>query len=124
MEDQATYLRLLIPGTKPRKLGLGSRRIEVDGAGRAEVRVRCLARKGERCKGALQLATRAGRGRTIASARFSLRRGGGVVDARLSRSARRDLALTGRLRASLTATVRELGDSTRSRSTVTLVARG
>ena len=121
---------LRIPGTEPALVTLRSERAKVGRRGHLRLRVRCSAKQGERCRGKLKLTKRVhgkrrgGSTRTISRDDFSLRRGKGTVRAKLTRRGRHALERDGRLRAKVIFTVRELGDRSRERDRVTLVAKG
>lgn len=78
-------------------VGVVARRVKVDRAGRARMRLRCPAGTNGSCKGRLTLKRR---GKTIGRASFTLSPGRArTVKVKLSRAARRKLAREGRLRA-------------------------
>lgn len=132
--DRTSRKRLRVPGTKPPRMRVRSRRITVAANGRFRLRVACPARKGERCRGSLLLsAGRAGghggkrvakRPRTLARERFNLRRGASKIKGKLRPPARRPLERRGRLGARATLTIRDRGDTSRARERVVLRMRG
>jgi hypothetical protein len=103
---------------------LASRRVTVDGAGRARLRLRCPAGTNGFCRGRVTLAATRGRARfghasfKIASAKTK------TVRVKLSRAARRRLARTGRLRARLRGSVKDAAGKSKPLSArLTLVKR-
>lgn len=124
--EKISSKRLRIPGTKPRKLGLRVRgkAVKVNRSGALVLKVRCRAQKGERCKGKVKLSEAERKAaKTIASQKFSLRRGTGAVRMKLRAPARRELQRGGTLRVLASITVKALDDRTRSRTRLKLVAR-
>lgn len=130
-KERTSRKRLRVPGTKPPKLRVRSRRIAVADSGRFRLRVSCPARKGERCRGSLLLSSGPsgkqrgnGGGRTLARERFNLRRGAGTIKGKLRPPARRLLQRKGSLRARVELTIRDRGDTSRTVERVLLRIRG
>lgn len=130
--ERTSRRRVRVPGTRPPKMRVRSKKVAVSSNGRFRLRVDCPARKGERCRGKLVLSSNPGGGkrrgrdreRTLARTSFNLRRGSGTVTGKLRSPARRLLERRGRLRARAELTIRERDDESRASKRVVLRVRG